>query len=100
MVDEILHPLRKWRLDQVPKMTLDAAASGVGTFRSVWYDWEIGRRIPQPSFMQKIFLFTRGAVDANSFYFPDGFPDQRQPVLPFDDKDTPLFAAAERRIAA
>ncbi len=97
MSHDPLHPLRQWRLDQ--GLTLDAAGAGVGTFRSTWYDWEIGRRIPDRTYMPKIFLFTRGVIDANSFHFPNGFPDLRQPVLPFDD-DTPLFAAAERRIAA
>ncbi len=96
MIDEPLHPLRQWRLDQ--GLTLDAAGAGVGTFRSTWYDWEIGRRIPDRTYMPKIYLFTRGEIDANSFHFPNGFPDLHQAALPFDGGDAPLFAVD--RIAA
>ncbi|HEY0149873.1 MAG TPA: helix-turn-helix transcriptional regulator [Allosphingosinicella sp.] len=71
-MSEAAHPLRAWRLSQEPKLTLDAAAAGVGTFRGTWYDWETGRRIPDRSYMAKLYRYTGGAVTPNDFYeLPD-----------------------------
>jgi transcriptional regulator with XRE-family HTH domain len=89
MVEELLHPLRDWRRRQQPRLTMDAAASAVGTTRQTWYDWEIGRRIPDRSYMPKIYRFTRGAVTANDFYFPYGLPDLDQPSLPLGEAAAP-----------
>lgn len=79
MVDEGLHPLRKWRLGQAPRLTLDAAAALVGTVRAVWYDWEIGRRIPDRTFMPRIYRATRGEVTPTDFY---DLPDLETAELP------------------
>lgn len=89
MVDEPLHPLRKWRLGQ--QLTLDAAAAGVGTFRGTWYDWEIGRRIPDREYMPRVCRFCRYEVMPNDFYFPHGLPEPHQIELPLPDAPTPLF---------
>ena|SRR5438874_328699 len=86
MVDEPLHPLRKWRLEQ--GLTLDAAAAGVGSFRGTWYDWETGRRIPDREYMPKVYRFTGGAVTPNEFY---DLPDLETPELPLGAAPTPLF---------
>ena len=43
------HPLREWRKSK--GLTLEQAASRVGTSRQVWSDWERCRRRPGPLFM-------------------------------------------------
>lgn len=89
MENERLHPLRKWRLEQ--GFTLDAAAAGVGSVRSTWHDWETGRRIPDRDAMPRLYAFTRGVIDANSFHFPDGLPDLETPELPLSEGPAPLL---------
>lgn len=89
MTEQPVHPLRKWRVEQ--GLTLDAAAAGVGTFRGTWFDWEVGRRIPDREYMQKVHRFTRGAVDANAFHWPNGLPDLGQGELPLPPSPAPLL---------
>lgn len=88
------HPLRAWREAQAPDMTLDAAAAGVGTVRQVWWDWESGRRIPNRTFMARIYELTRGAVSPNDFY---DLPPLGQLPLPLNDQNEApsLFDAAD-----
>jgi hypothetical protein len=90
---EAVHPLRKWREYQLPSMTLDAAAAEVGTVRQVWFDWERGRRIPNRTFMARIYKLTRGAVSPNHFY---DLPPIGQLELPIEPQPAPLFDAIAR----
>lgn len=83
------HPLRRWRLSQDPALTLDAAAAGVGTFRGTWYDWETGRRIPDRSYMPKLYRYTRGAITPNDFY---DLPDLATGNLPLEAPEAPAAA--------
>lgn len=89
MVNELLHPLRKWRIEE--GLTLDAAAAGVGTFRGTWYDWEIGRRIPDRDYMPRVCRFCRYEIMPNHFYFPQGVPEPFQIELPLDSGAAPLL---------
>lgn len=61
-----LTALKRWRMSQ--GYTLDAAAAAVGTVRQVWFDWENGRRRPNATAMEQIFILTNGAVEPNDFY--------------------------------
>lgn len=72
-------------------MTLDAAAAGVGTVRQTWYDWETGRRIPDRTYMPRIYGFTKGVVRPDHFY---ELPPIGQMALPFETA-TPLLDLAE-----
>jgi transcriptional regulator with XRE-family HTH domain len=58
--------LKKWRMSN--GYTLDAAAAAVGTVRQVWFDWENGRRRPNASALEQIFILTQGAIQPNDFY--------------------------------
>ncbi|WP_310532533.1 helix-turn-helix transcriptional regulator [Novosphingobium sp.] len=60
------HPLRKWR--KAEGLTLEQAASRVGTVRQVWSDWERGRRRPSGDFMPKVRDLTGGKVTADDFF--------------------------------
>ena len=66
------HPLRKWRKSQ--GLTLETAASRIGTSRQVWSDWERWRRRPGPALMPKVRELTGGAISADDF-----FPSQSEP---------------------
>jgi hypothetical protein len=90
-----IHPLRAWREEQVPRMTLDAAAAGVGTTRQTWYDWESGRRIPDRRYMPRLYSLTRGAVVPNDFY---ELPPLGQMTLPFAVPDAPLLDHANAAV--
>jgi len=46
------HPLRKWRKSK--GLTLEQAASRIGTSRQVWSDWERRRRRPGATLMPKV----------------------------------------------
>jgi transcriptional regulator with XRE-family HTH domain len=89
------HPLRRWRKEQ--GLTLDAAAAGVGTFRQTWLDWETERRIPNRIYMPKLYVFTRGAITADTMHFPRGYPDFETPRLPFElePQPAPLLDAVQ-----
>lgn len=89
--------LRTWREEQVPRLTLDAAAAAVGTVRQVWYDWETGRRIPRAPFMAAIYQLTRGAVTPNDFY---DLPPIGQLELPINTPSAPLLEGCSAPIAA
>jgi hypothetical protein len=86
-----VHPLRAWREAQQPRMTLDAAAAGVGTVRQTWYDWETGRRIPDRTYMPRIYGFTQGVVRPDHFY---ELPPIGQMALPFETGPAPLLDLA------
>lgn len=74
-------------------MTLDAAAAGVGTVRSTWYDWETGRRLPgDRETYEKIYRFA--GLTPNDLIFPFGLPTTGQLELPIDAGAGPLFDAA------
>ncbi|WP_082370192.1 helix-turn-helix transcriptional regulator [Novosphingobium sp. ST904] len=61
-----LHPLRKWR--KAKGWTLQQCADAIGTSRSVWYDWERGRRRPNSTYMPKVRELTGGEVPADAFF--------------------------------
>jgi hypothetical protein len=90
MVGEQVHPLRRWREER--GYTLDAAAAGVLTVRQVWRDWEIGRRLPDRTFMHRLYIFTRGAITADTMHWPFGYPDFETPRLAVEGvSPAPLF---------
>jgi hypothetical protein len=100
VVEEPFHPLRRWRLAQSPKLTLDAAAAMVGTVRQVWYEWEVLRKLPGKAFMLAIYRVTCGEVRPDHFY---ELPDLATAELPFDaPPPAPLLddANAEQEQAA
>jgi transcriptional regulator with XRE-family HTH domain len=75
MANANLHPLRKWRISN--GLTLQAAASLVGTSRHVWSDWERGRRRPDRTFMPRVRTATGLSADV---FYPDldgGASDQK-----------------------
>jgi hypothetical protein len=82
MTGEAVHPLRAWRLAE--GYTLDAAAAGVETVRSTWFDWETGRRLPgDRETYDRIYRFTKGAITADAMIWPFGKPPIGQMALPF-----------------
>jgi hypothetical protein len=82
MSGDAIHPLRVWRLRE--GLTLDAAAAGVETVRSTWYDWETGRRLPgDRETYDRLYRFTKGEITANQMIFPFGYPAIGQMALPF-----------------
>lgn len=90
MSEGAVHPLRKWRLDE--GYTLDAAAAGVDTVRSTWYDWETGRRLPgDRETYERLYRFTKGKISANTMIFPYGLPPLGQMELPIGAGGMPLF---------
>jgi hypothetical protein len=96
MTGEVIHPLRAWRLRE--GYTLDAAAAGVDTVRSTWYDWETGRRLPgDRDTFSKLYRFTKGEITPDRMIFPNGYPVTGQMTLPLEvPAPTPLFDTAER----
>jgi hypothetical protein len=83
MTGEVIHPLRAWRLRE--GYTLDAAAAGVDTVRSTWYDWETGRRLPgDRDTFSKLYRFTKGEITPDRMIFPNGYPVTGQMTLPLE----------------
>lgn len=68
------HPLRKWRKSQ--GLTLEQAASRIGTSRQVWSDWERRRRRPSPALMPKVRAVTGGAISADDFFPSQDLPGE------------------------
>jgi hypothetical protein len=94
---EVVHPLRAWRLRE--GYTLDAAAAGVDTVRSTWFDWETGRRLPgDRDTYERLYRFTKGEITANAMIFPFGFPAIGQMALPFGEAPAPLLDHANAAV--
>jgi hypothetical protein len=98
MSGDAIHPLRAWRLRE--GYTLDAAAAGVETVRSTWYDWETGRRLPgDRETYDRIYRFTNGEITANVMIWPFGPPPIGQMALPFAvPGSTPLLDHADAAV--
>lgn len=97
MSGETVHPLRSWRLRE--GLTLDAAAAGVDTVRSTWYDWETGRRLPgDRETYDRLYRFTKGEITANEMIFPSGYPTIGQMSLPFGGGPAPLLDHANASV--
>lgn len=64
--NQIIHPLREWRIAE--GLTLDEAAARVGTTRPVWHSWETRKRIPNTVFMPRIREVTGGKITADHFF--------------------------------
>jgi hypothetical protein len=97
MSGDAIHPLRAWRLAE--GFTLDAAAAGVETVRSTWYDWETGRRLPgDRETYNRIYRFTKGEITADVMIWPFGKPPIGQMALPFTSAPAPLFEDADAAV--
>lgn len=66
MVNRLVEPLRKWRMERT--LTHEAAGALLGVSRQAWFDWEKGRRIPSPGLMIELYGLTDGLVQPNDFY--------------------------------
>ena len=77
MIDGLTeHPLRKWRKSH--GLTLEQAASRIGTSRQVWCDWERRRRRPGVRLMPKVREATGLSAD---IFFPAAAEPERAAAL-------------------
>lgn len=59
-----LHPLRRARLAK--GLTIQEAADEIGCTKTAWCDWELGKRIPNRTFMPRACALT--GLQPNDFY--------------------------------
>jgi DNA-binding XRE family transcriptional regulator len=59
------HPLRRWRLDQEPELSVAEAAEKAGVTRQTWYEWEKWS-VPNSTLLPKVCELT--GLEPNDFY--------------------------------
>ncbi|MBO9380287.1 helix-turn-helix domain-containing protein [Sphingomonas histidinilytica] len=59
-----IHPLRTARMAK--GLTLQKAADKVGCTKTAWCDWELGKRVPNRTFMPRVCGLT--GLQPNDFY--------------------------------
>lgn len=74
-MSDTTHPLRRWRTEQDPKVTLEALADQIGSTKASLSRVETGDIRPAPDLMNKIVEATKGAVDRHDLR-PDLFGER------------------------